>query len=64
MNKITAETYNLLRNIRAAFCYFDEDMVRKLIVTLICPRVEYAAVAWSSSLEKYKRKIERIQRAA
>ncbi len=55
VNKITAETYNLLRNTRAAFCYFDEEMVRKLIVTLIRPRLEYAAMAWSPSLKKHKR---------
>lgn len=64
VNKISAETYNLLRNIRAAFTYLDEDMVRKLIVTLIRPRLEYASVAWSPSLKKHIRKLERIQRAA
>ncbi len=64
VNKITTETYNLLRNIRAAFSYFHEDMVRKLIVTLRHPRLEYAAVAWLPSLKKHKRKIERIQTAA
>ena len=29
-NKIVGETYNLLRNIRIAFTYIDEDMVKKL----------------------------------
>ena len=60
VNRITAETYNLLRNIRAAFSYFDEDMVRELIVSLIRPRLEYAAVAWSPSLKKHIRKIEQL----
>ncbi len=35
VNKITAETYKLLRNISAAFTYLDKNVVRKLIVTLI-----------------------------
>ncbi len=35
VNKITAETYNLLRNTRAAFTHLYENIVRKLIVTLI-----------------------------
>lgn len=38
LNKISAETTNLLRNKRAAFSFLGEDMVRKLIVTLINPR--------------------------
>ncbi len=47
-----------------AFTYLDGDMIRKLIVTLICPRLEYAGVAWSPSLKKHIRKLERIQRVA
>ena len=64
INKITAETYNLLRNIRAAFNYMDEEMTRKLITSLIRPRLEYAALVWSPNLKKHIRKLERIQRAA
>ncbi len=37
INKITADTYNLLRNIRVAFKFLDEDIIRKLIVTIIWP---------------------------
>ena len=64
LNKIIGETYNLLRNIRVAFTYLDEDMIRKIFVTLIQPKLEYAAVVWSPWLKKDIRKIERIQRAA
>ena len=46
-NKITGETYNLLMNIRMAFTYVDEDMIKKLIMTLVRPRLEYAATVWS-----------------
>ena len=60
----TGETYNLVRSIRAAFHYLDEEMIRKLITTMIRPRLEYAAVVWSPSTKKDIRKLERIQRAA
>ena len=64
INKIVGETYNLLRNIRVAFTYMDEDMVRKLIVSMIRPKLEYAATVWSPSKKKDIKKLERIQRAA
>ena len=47
INKIVRETYSLLKNIRVAFHYLDEEMVKKLIVSLIRPRLEYAAIVWS-----------------
>ncbi len=56
--------HNLLRNIKTAFTYLDEEMVKKLITSIIRPRLEYAAVVWSPRLKKDIRKLERIQRAA
>ncbi len=44
ITKIRGETYNLLRNIRTAFTHLDEEMIKKLIVTMICSRLKYAAV--------------------
>ena len=64
INKIVGETYNFLRRIRLAFAYMDEDMVKSIICALIRPRLEYAAVLWSPSTKKSKKKLERIQRAA
>ena len=64
IKRISGETYNLVRNIRTAFCYLDEEMVKKLIVTMIRPRLEYAALIWSPNMMKDKRKLERVQRAA
>ncbi len=52
INGITGETYNLLRNIKATFTYLDEEMVKKLITSMIRPRLEYAALVWSSRLKK------------
>ena len=53
LNKVLGETYNLLRNIRVAFAYLDEDMIRMIFVTLIHPKLEYAAVGWSPWLKGY-----------
>jgi len=64
INRITGETYNLLRNIKAAFTYLSEEMVKKLITSMIRPRLEYAALLWSPKLKKEIRKLERLQRAA
>ncbi len=64
INPITGETYNLLRNIKTTFTYLDEEMVKKLITSIIRPRLENAAVVWSPRLKKDIGKLERIQRAA
>ena len=47
VRKIAGEAYNLVRSIRTAFRYLDEDMIKRLIITMIRPRLEYAAVVWS-----------------
>ena len=44
INKITGDTYQLLRSIRMTFKYLDEEMINKLITSLIQPKLEYAAV--------------------
>ncbi len=38
---------NLLANMRVSFTYIDEDMVKKIITSLICATLEYAAVVWN-----------------
>ncbi len=52
INKITGEAYNLIRNIKIAFTYINEEMVKKLITLMICPRLEYAVLVWSPNLKK------------
>ena len=64
INKITGEVNNLLRRVKMAFAYIDIDMMKKLIVSLVRPRLEYAATVWSPHLKKDIRKLERVQRAA
>ena len=64
VNKIFGETYNLIRNIRLAFHYMDKEMMKKLITTMIRPKLEYAGVVWSPHKKKHIKKLERIQRIA
>ena len=46
------------------FKYLDEEMINKLITSLIQPKLEYAAVIWSPHKKKDIKKLERLQRAA
>ena len=64
INRITGEVTNLQRRIRVAFSYLDADMMKKLITSMIRPRLEYAAIVWSPHTKKNIRKLERVQRAA
>ena len=47
-----------------AFKYLDEEMIKKLITSVIQPKLEYAAMIWSQHKKKDTKKIERIQREA
>ena len=64
INKIVGETYGLLNKIKIAFNYMDEEMLTKIIKSMVRPRLEYAAVVWSPHLKKHIKKLERVQRAA
>ncbi len=68
INKIVGETYKLMRRkkTRVAFIHMDEERVKKVTITLIRPRLEYAATVCSQSTTNNIRplKPERIQRAA
>ena len=64
INKIIGDTYQLLRNIRMAFKYLDEEMINKLITSLIRPKLKYATVIWSPHKKKDIKKLERLRKAA
>ena len=64
INKITGEAMNLLRRVKMAFSYLDTEMMKKLISSMIRPRLEYAETVWSAHKKKNIRKVERVQRAA
>ena len=60
----------ILRNIRMAFHFLDKDMMRKIITTMIRPKLEYAEVIWSTHTHTHTHtkkpvlKLERIHRIA
>lgn len=47
INIVVGYAYSLLKNIRTAFVYMDEDILKKLTVTMIYPKHEHAVVVWS-----------------
>ena len=47
-----------------AFKYLDEEMIDKLITSLIGPKLKYAAMIWSPHKQKDVKMLQRIQRAA
>ena len=62
--RIFGDTFMMLRNIRMAFHFLDKDMRRKIITTVIRPKLEYAEVIWSPLKKKHVLKLERIQKIA
>ena len=64
INRLFGQAYGTLQNIKVAFHYMDKDMMKKIITTMIRPKLEYAAVAWSPHCKKHVNKLERIQRIA
>ena len=43
INGICGSTHRMLSNMRVTFYYMDKDMMKKIIATMIWPRLEYAA---------------------
>ena len=39
-------------------------MMKKIIISMVRPKIEYAAVVWSPHIKKDIKKLERSQRAA
>ena len=42
----------MLANNRVAFHYMDKDMMKRILTSMIRPRLEYAAVVWSPHAKK------------
>ena len=47
ISRIPGNAYELLRNIKVAFTYIDEDVIEKLIMTQIHLKLEFATRVWS-----------------
>ncbi|MPC87035.1 hypothetical protein E2C01_081883 [Portunus trituberculatus] len=41
------------------FHYMEKDMMKKIITSMMHPRLEYAAVVWTPSSKKNKRLLKR-----
>ncbi len=52
----TRNIHNLLANMKVVFTYTDEEMIKKIIISFICPTFENAAVVWNPLLKKKTRK--------
>ena len=61
---IFGDTFRMLRNIRIAFHFLDKNMMKKLLTTIIKPKLQYAEVIWFPHKKKQVLKLERIQRIA
>ncbi|MPC78882.1 hypothetical protein E2C01_073384 [Portunus trituberculatus] len=44
ISKIFGLSYKMLTNIRVAFPFMDKDMMKKIITSMISPKLEHAAV--------------------
>ena len=64
ISKVVGGPYRLITKTKTAFTYVDEDILRKLIVSMIRPQLEYATLVWSPHKKKDITRIERIQRTA
>ena len=61
INDKVRNTYNLLANMRVAFAYIDEEMVKKIITSFIRPTLEYAAVVWNPHLKKHVKRLKKYK---
>ena len=64
IDRTFGDTFKMLRNIWMTFHFLDKDMMRKILITMIRPKLEYAEVIWSPYKKKHVLKLERIQKIA
>ncbi|XP_069169369.1 uncharacterized protein [Procambarus clarkii] len=64
IKNIVQGAYAMLSNFRIAFKYMDGDILKKLFMTFVRPKLEYAAVVWCPYLKKHINKLEKVQRHA
>ena len=50
--QLFGSTYRMVTNIRVAFHYMDKDMMKKILTSMVLPKLEYAAVVWSPNAKK------------
>ena len=62
INKIFVNTFKMLRNKRMAFHFLDKDMVRKILTSMIRPKLEYSEAIRSPQNKKHVVELERKQK--
>ena len=53
IDRIFGDAFKILRNIRMAFNFLDKDMMKKIITTMIRPKLDNAEVIWSPHKKKH-----------
>lgn len=53
--------HRLQANLRVAFTYMEEEIVKKIVITFIRPNLEYAAVEWNPHLKRHIKKLEKYK---
>ncbi|XP_069160621.1 uncharacterized protein B0403.1-like [Procambarus clarkii] len=54
--------YASLSSFKLAFNYMDGEVLKKLFMTFVRPKLEYAAVVWCPNLKKHINKLGTVQR--
>ena len=53
-NKVVGEGLAIVANIRTTFTHLDEKLIKKVIESILRPKLEYAQVVWAPHLKKHK----------
>ncbi|XP_069192519.1 uncharacterized protein B0403.1-like [Procambarus clarkii] len=64
IKNIVRGAYESLSNFRLAYNYMAGEILKKLFMTFVRPKLEYAAVVWCPNLKKHVKKLEKVQRHA
>ena len=56
INKVVGEGLAIVANIRTTFTHLDEKLIKKVIESILRPKLEYAQVVWAPPLKKHMRK--------
>ena len=60
ISQLFESTYKVLTKIRMAFHYMDRNMMKKILPSMVCPRLEFAAM--SPNMRKRYKKIRKDQK--
>ena len=64
VNKVFGESVAILANNHANFNHLDRYIIKRIIVSILRPKLDYGHIMMSPHLVKHKKKLERVQRTA